>query len=60
MFGISYGPAASGRGLCDIEFYSELLNHVSENWEVLARPKYTDNWAVSILIVIAIQSISPF
>ena len=25
-----------------IEYYSELLNNVSENWEVLARRKYTD------------------
>ena len=27
-------PAASGRGLCDIEHYSELLNQVSENWDI--------------------------
>ena len=26
-----------------IEYYSELLNHVSKNWEVLAQRKYTDN-----------------
>ena len=31
------GLAASGRGLWDIEYYLELLNHVSENWEILAR-----------------------
>ena len=32
-------PAASERGLCDI---------VSENWEVQAWRKYTDNLAFSI------------
>ena len=41
------GPAASGRELCDIDrvYYSELLNHVSENFEVLARRRYTDHLA---------------
>ena len=32
------GPAAR----ISIEYYSELLNHMSENWEVVARRKYTD------------------
>ena len=27
-----------------IKYYSELVNHVSGNWEVLARRKYTDNF----------------
>jgi len=41
------GPAASGRELCDIDrvYYSELLNHVSENWEVLSRRKNIDHLA---------------
>ena len=34
-------PANAGC-VVSIEYYSELLNHVSENWEVLARQKYTD------------------
>ena len=33
-----------------IEYYSELLNHVPKNWEVLARPKYIDNFVVSICL----------
>ena len=37
-------------------YYSELLNHVSWNWEVVARRKYTDNLAFSILIIIGVFS----
>ena len=42
------GPAASGRGLCDIDRVLFRVTHVSENWEVLPRQKYTDNMAFSI------------
>ena len=31
-----------------IEYYSELLNHVTENWEIHARQKYTDNLAFCV------------
>ena len=33
--------------MISIEFYLELLNHVSEIWEVLSRGKYTDKLAFS-------------
>ena len=33
---------ADGDSVISIEYYSELLNHFSENWEVLALRKYTD------------------
>ena len=48
-------PAEAG-SIITIEFYSELLNRVSENWEVLARRKYTDNLDFPILIIIGIFS----
>ena len=35
------GPVASGRGL-SIVYNSELFNHVSNNWEVVAGQNYTD------------------
>ena len=37
------GPAACGRGLYDIEHYSELVNHVSK------MEKCTDNLGFSVL-----------
>ena len=39
-----------------IEYYSKLLNHVSENREILARQKYTDNLAFSTRLIIGIFS----
>ena len=41
-------PAASGPSAADAdclisrEYYSELLNHMSKNWEALAGRNYTD------------------
>ena len=53
IFTFRMGPAASGADYTIlIEFYSELLNHVSENWEVLARRKYTHDLDFSILVKI--------
>ena len=38
------GPAASGRGRRDInKVFSELVNHLSKNREVLIRRKYTNS-----------------
>ena len=34
--------SANGDCVISIEYYLELLNHVSKNWEVLTRRKYTD------------------
>ena len=34
------GSAASGRGL-SIEYFSDLVNQVSKNWDVLPQRKYT-------------------
>ena len=48
------GPAANGRGLCDIDRVFSELNHQSENWEVLAREKYTNDFSFSILIIIGL------
>ena len=46
------GPVASGHDcVISLKYYSELPNHGSENWEVFARRKYTDNLAFSILII---------
>ena len=39
-----------------INYYSELLYHMSKNWEVWHDEKYTDKWAFSILIIIGIFS----
>ena len=52
------GPAASGRGLCDIDkvllgvVNSCHMSHVSKNWEVSEWGKYTDNLDFSVLIPI--------
>ena len=37
-----FGMGSEACGVSDMEYYSELLNHISEKWEVLARRKYTD------------------
>ena len=49
-------PAASGRGLCDIDRVLRLY-HVSRNWEVLTWRKYINNLAFSILIIIGIRGV---
>ena len=37
-----------------IEYFPEFLNHVYQNWEVLARENYINNLSNSILIIICI------
>ena len=57
------GPAASGLGqsesdyLTSIEYYTKLPDYVSENLEVLARRKYTENLDFSVRIPICIFGI---
>ena len=48
-------PAASGRGLCDIDraFFKIPKSRVKK-WEVHVRQKYTNNLIISILIIIGI------
>jgi len=41
---------AGGDFVISMDYYSELLNHVPENLEVLAREKYTNNLAFLIII----------
>jgi len=43
-----------------IEYYSELLNHVSKNWEVLVRKKLTDKFGISILLAYFSDKNIPF
>ena len=49
------GQPADADCVISVEYYSELLNHVSKNWEVLARRIYTDNLDLSIWYIFVAQ-----